>query len=88
MNRKGEHVSIPQGGLVKNARAWYHFLVTRLMLAQHISDVIRNRAILLYDIVTHNNFDVGRMIEKKMRMSVQSEALGLYIPSMITALCA
>ena len=88
LNKEGMHVSFPQHALRKYPRAWYHFLVARLMPAQHISDVIRDRAILLYAIMVRHSVDVGRIIEQQMQISVRTPSLGLYFPSMITAMCA
>ena len=58
LNKDGMHVSIPQHALRKYPRAWYHFLVARLMPAQHVSDVIRDRAILLYAIMVRRSVDM------------------------------
>lgn len=38
---------------------WYHFLVARLLLVKHLSDMIRNKAILLYAIIFGMSINVG-----------------------------
>lgn len=43
-------------------KAWYSFICAKLMLITHVSDVIKDRAVLLYAIMKGKSVDVGQVI--------------------------
>ena len=52
----------PQKGLLDKVWPWYAFICANLLPTAQLSDVSRERAILLYAIVTGASIDVGRVI--------------------------
>lgn len=69
-------------------KAWLSFIGAKLKPVTHYSDVNKDRAILLYAIVTGKSIDVGRIIQQSIRHSRRASTTGgLGHPSLITALC-
>ena len=52
----------PRKCLLDKFRPWYTFVYANLLPTAHLSDVSRDRAILLYAIMTGASIDVGRVI--------------------------
>ena len=78
----------PRKALVDNIRPWYAFVCVNLQPTAHLSDVTRERAILLYALVTGASIDVGRVIFYHYMHSVRAKQGGIMFPSLITSLCA
>lgn len=51
----------PRKGLVDTMRPWYAFVCANLQPIAHLSDVSRERVILLYVLATGAFIDVGRV---------------------------
>ena len=45
-------VTFPSIGLTRECKAWYYFLAATLMLVRHFNDINKERAVLLYSIIT------------------------------------
>lgn len=43
-------------------KAWYYFIVARLMPTTHVSDVTQDQAILLYTIFTRKSTNMGKLL--------------------------
>ena len=55
-------ITLPSIGLTKECKAWYYFVGARLMHVRHFSDITKDRAILLYCLVTGKSLDAGKFI--------------------------
>ena len=49
-------------GLTKECKVWYYFLGARLMPVRHFSDSNKDRALLLYCVVTGKSLNLGKFI--------------------------
>ena len=74
-------------GLTKNCKALHYFLGARLMPVRHFSDINKDRAILLYCLMTGKSLDVGRFISSHIVQCYKHQSMSLFFPSLITALC-
>ena len=59
-----------------------------MLPSTHTSDVTKDRAILLYVILSEKSIDVGNLLFSSIIYSSRTSAAGLYYQSLITALCA
>lgn len=57
-----EKLSFPHTALSRYVKAWYSFICANLMPIRHQNDVTKDRAVLLFGIVTGKRVDVGRII--------------------------
>lgn len=81
-------MSFPQQALSHYGKAWYAFIGANIQPTRHVSDVTRERATLLYAIVTGLNVDVGVLINESIKKAIRSKVMsGLSHPSLITRLC-
>ena len=71
----------------KRSKIWYYFVGTRFMPSAHLSDVAQDRAILIYCILSGKTIDVGSILHAFILHNVKGVSVGLYFPSLITALC-
>ena len=83
----GEACSVKANKLNKNAKIWHYFVGARFMPSSHLSDVTRNLAILIYYILSGKSIDVESIIHASILHSVRGMSVGLYFPSLSTALC-
>ena len=67
---------------------WYAFVCASLQPTAHLSDVSRERAILLHALITGAFINVGRVIFDHYMHSVWAKLRGIGFPSLITTLCA
>ena len=80
-------INLPSIGLTKECKAWYYFVGARLMPIQHFSDITKDKAIILYCLVTGKSLDVGRFISSHIVQCYKHQSMSLFYPSLITALC-
>ena len=78
----------PHNALLDKVRPWYAFVCASLLSMAHLSDVSRERAILLYALMNGASIDVGWVIFYHYMHSVWSKLGGIGYPSLITSLCA
>lgn len=81
-------VSFPHTTLSRYEKAWYNFICANLMSIRHQSDVTKERAILLYAIVSNKKVNVGLIINVSISKYLQSSTTGGLIQALlITRLC-
>lgn len=86
--RGHEALSFKTSELSVTNKVWHSFICAKLLPVTHISDVTRERAILVYTIVTGKSIDVGRLVGQSIRHCRRASTTGgLAHPSLITALC-
>ncbi|PIM97196.1 hypothetical protein CDL12_30335 [Handroanthus impetiginosus] len=83
-----EPVGIPRSSLTNEAWDWLRFINARLYPSSHLSEVSKDRAILLYAILTGVPLDIGRYINGAILKSARGGmTVSMYFPSLVTALC-
>ncbi|PIN10473.1 hypothetical protein CDL12_16935 [Handroanthus impetiginosus] len=81
-------MDIPRSLLTNKAWDWLHFINTHLYPSSYSSKVNKNRAFILFAILTDIPLDIKRYIHKAIKKSVRDEwSMKLYFPNLITALC-
>ena len=55
----GKPITFLSIGLTKECKSW-HFVGARMMQIRHLSDVTKNRALLLYALVSKMTIDLGK----------------------------
>ena len=84
----GEKTSFPSSALSRYGKAWFSFICANMIPTRHLSDVTKDRAILLFAIVTGLNVDIGVLIHESIMKAIKSTVIsGLPHPSLITQLC-
>ncbi|PIN13094.1 hypothetical protein CDL12_14288 [Handroanthus impetiginosus] len=64
------------------------FISARLLPTKHTSEVTRERAVMIFTILTDVPFDIGRFLHKSIWKSAMGGlTVGLYHPSLISKLC-
>lgn len=84
---KGIPVSFKANALNKFFKVWYHFLTARLLPVKHVSVITKDRAVLLYAMVTGKTINVGKLIFENILHVAGSAKEGIWYLSLITALC-
>ena len=64
--RGGELLDIARGSLTEEAKAWFYFMNSRLLLSMHVSTLYKDRAIFLYAILKKYKFNVGNIIQQSL----------------------
>ncbi|PIN26832.1 hypothetical protein CDL12_00419 [Handroanthus impetiginosus] len=68
---------------------WLRFVSARLLPSSHTSEVTRERAVMIFAILTDVSFDIGHFLHRSILKSAMGNlTIGLYHPSLITELCA
>lgn len=81
-------MTFPHSRLSLYGKAWYAYICAKLMPCTHVSDVTKERAVLLYSIVKGMKMDVGLIIQQSiLRAARGGTTRGLPHPSLICALC-
>ena len=83
----GEAFLVKSSTLTKAAKIWYYFVGARFSLSSHLSNVTKDRAILIYCILSGKTIDIGSILHASMLLSPRGVSIGLYFPFFITALC-
>ncbi|PIN07250.1 hypothetical protein CDL12_20183 [Handroanthus impetiginosus] len=83
-NRKSFKASL----LTRESRNWLRFISSRMLPTTHLSDVSKERAILIYAIYEDVPIDLGFMINDVIKKAAAGGARdGLPFPHLITSLC-
>ena len=82
-----EATSVKTSTLTNEAKIWHYVVGARFMPSSHLSDVTRDRAILIYCIISEKTINVGSVMYASILHSIKGVAVNLYFPSLITALC-
>ncbi|PIN23755.1 hypothetical protein CDL12_03520 [Handroanthus impetiginosus] len=89
LSRLNEPIHFPRTTLTFAADNWLRFISARLLSSSHTSEVTRERAVMIYAILTDVPFDIGRFLHRSILKSAMGGlTMGLYHPSLITELCA
>ncbi|GMN47583.1 hypothetical protein TIFTF001_016765 [Ficus carica] len=80
-------ISLSRRSLKSGPMIWNHFLKSRLMPSTHDHTVNKDRAILLFVIVTGRKINVGNVISEQIGVGTGRQSGGLCFPSLITSLC-
>ena len=83
----GQPVTFKSIGLKKDCKAWHYFVGARLMPVRHLSDVTKERAVLIYCLATGRSVDVGHFMSAQIEHCYKQQSMSLFFPSLITALC-
>ncbi|EOY21561.1 Uncharacterized protein TCM_013376 [Theobroma cacao] len=82
---RGVPILFKANAMDSDYKVWYHFLTTNMRLVKHLSDVTKDRTVLLYSIATKKSIDIGQLIFNNIIMLAQSPHDGLWYPSLIIA---
>lgn len=85
--KDGEISCFPANALDVVEKAWHMFIGAKLMPTTHLSDVHKDRAVLLYAIVKGYSIDVGKVIHQSITKSLKNTSKGLACPMLIASLC-
>ncbi|PIN07716.1 hypothetical protein CDL12_19711 [Handroanthus impetiginosus] len=89
LSRLNEPIHFPCTTLTFAADNWLRFVSARLLPSSHTSEVTRERAVMIYAILTDVPFDIGHFLHKSILKSAMGGlTIRLYHPSLITELCA
>ena len=82
------HAHFPSKDLHPQLRVWHHFICARLVPTKHLSEVTKERAALLYAILTGQRINVGRWIQHNLNSAVGQGSGGIPHPTLLTELIA
>ncbi|PIN14475.1 hypothetical protein CDL12_12899 [Handroanthus impetiginosus] len=89
LSRLNEPIHFPRTTLTFAADNWLRFISARLLPSSHTSEVTRERAVMIYAILTDVPFNIGGFLHRSIFKSAMGGlTMGLYHPSLITKLCA
>ncbi|PIN24316.1 hypothetical protein CDL12_02952 [Handroanthus impetiginosus] len=89
LSRLNEPINFSRTKLTFAADNWLQFISAWLLPSSHIFEVTRERAVMIFAILTDVPFDIGRFLHKSIwKSAMGSLTVGLYHPSLITELCA
>ncbi|PIN03560.1 hypothetical protein CDL12_23916 [Handroanthus impetiginosus] len=69
LSRLNEPIHFSCTKLIVVADNWLQFIFARLLPTKHTSEVTRERAVMIFAIVTDVPFDIGRFLHKSIRKS-------------------
>ena len=86
--RKNPHDYIARGSLTEEAKVWFNFISSVILLSKHLSTVREKEAVLLYAILKAYKFSVVKIIKNSIMSYFRSNYRRL-IPHLgiITRLC-
>ncbi|PIM97902.1 hypothetical protein CDL12_29623 [Handroanthus impetiginosus] len=88
LSRLNEPIHFPRTTLIFAADNWLRFVSARLLPSSHTSEVTRERAVMIYVILTDVPFDIDHFLHRSILKSAMGGlTVGLYHPSLITELC-
>ncbi|PIN18678.1 hypothetical protein CDL12_08647 [Handroanthus impetiginosus] len=87
LSRLNEPIHFPRTTLTFAADNWLRFVSARLLPSSHTSEVTRERAVMIYAILTDVPFDIGHFLHRSILKSAMGGlTIRLYYPSLITEL--
>ncbi|EXC25222.1 hypothetical protein L484_003435 [Morus notabilis] len=72
--------------LANYTKVWFHFVCTRLILSTHISEVTKDRALVLLAIEKGEPLNVGAIINSCIHHALRKHNISLPYPSLLTEL--
>ncbi|PIN03663.1 hypothetical protein CDL12_23806 [Handroanthus impetiginosus] len=89
LSRLNEPIHFPHATLTFAADNWLRFVSARLLPSSYTSEVMRECVVMIYAILTDVPFDIGRFLHRSiLKRANGGLTMGLYHPSLISALCA
>ncbi|PIM99730.1 hypothetical protein CDL12_27770 [Handroanthus impetiginosus] len=89
LSRLNELIHFSRTKLTVATDHWLRFVSTRLLPTTHTSKVMKERAMMIFAIPTDVTFDIDRFLHRSIwKSAIGGLTIGLYHPSLITALCA
>ncbi|PIN12196.1 hypothetical protein CDL12_15198 [Handroanthus impetiginosus] len=89
LSRLNEPIYFSRTKLTFATDNWLQFISARLLPSSHTSEVTRERAVMIFAILTDVPFNIGCFLHKSIWKSAMGGlTVGLYHPSLITELCA
>ena len=86
--RKNPHYAINRGSLTEEAKVWFYFLSSVILLTKHLYAVREQEAIILYALLKGYKMNVGGLIEGSIKGYYLSNKRGLIPhPATISRLC-
>ena len=65
--KKNPHYAINRGSLTEEAKVWFYFLSSMILLTKHLCAVREQEVIILYALLKGYKMNVGRLIEGSIR---------------------
>jgi len=87
LNSEGHPGKILKKDLTTLAQVWSVLSYSNLAPTSHTSDLIVERARLIFGLVSHMDMNIGALISGQMTSTAQSNTSRLGFPALITALC-
>ena len=85
---KGEQKTINKGDLIEEAKVWFYFLASVMVLTKHVCTVPEQEAIILYAMLKGYKINVGAVIENSIMRFHEGNKRGLIPhPATISRLC-
>ena len=78
----------PSKDLHPHMKVWHHFICARLVPTKHLSEVTKERAALLYAIMTGKKINVGRWIQQNIHAAIGQASGGIPHPTLLIELIA
>ncbi|PIN05684.1 hypothetical protein CDL12_21774 [Handroanthus impetiginosus] len=89
LSHLNELIHFPHTKLTFVADNWLRFASARLLPSSHTLEVTRERAVMIFAILTDVSFDISRFLHRSILKSAMGGLMvGLYHSSFITELCA
>ncbi|MCQ7926300.1 hypothetical protein NP234_24245, partial [Salmonella enterica] len=85
---KGALSTLYSKELTPDMKVWHHFLCARLVPTSHLTDVNKDRAVLLWAIKIGKIFNVGNWIAENISYAANNLTVGLPFPTLINELIA
>ena len=83
---RGAHTTFLTMELWSDMKIWHHFICAQLMRTTHLTEVMRDRALLLYSIKKGLTINVGQWISGNIRYATQNVSIGTWHPTLVTDL--
>ena len=86
--KKNPHHAINRGSLTEEAKVWFYFITSVILLTKHLCSVREQEAIIFYALLKGYKMNMGSLIEGSIRGYHLSNKRGLIPhPTTITRLC-
>ena len=69
-------------------KVWHYFICARLMPTMHLSEVTKERSVLLYGILMGKKINVGRWVQLIINHAIRQGSGGIPHPTLLTELIA
>ena len=80
-------VSVKANTLCQYAKIWHYFIGSQLILSLHLSDVMKDRAILIFCILIGCSIYIGSIMHASFCHSIRGATVRPHFPSFIISMC-